>query len=131
MWSSGLTKRAEPPPTRDVNPVKGRGPTGLCARDNGTASANGVGSPGSLGGQTPPIPIVLGVRVECEASGVVDHQYKPAPRNLCTMDIAQLEDSAFRPGRIQFVPDELSLFCSLCRVRALLHVRYPFVLLGC
>jgi hypothetical protein len=29
------------------------------------------------------------------------------------------------------VPDELSLFCSLCRVRALLHVRYPFVLLGC
>jgi len=41
--SSGLrlTKKAEPPPTRDVNPVKGRGPTGLYARDSGTASANG------------------------------------------------------------------------------------------
>ena len=40
------------------------------------------------------------------------------------MDIpAQLEDSAFRPGRIQPVPDKLSLFRFL-----LLHVRYPFVL---
>jgi len=37
----GLTKKAEPPPTRDVNPVKVRGPTGLYARDSGTDSANG------------------------------------------------------------------------------------------
>ena len=37
----GLTKKAEPPPTRDVNPVKVRGPTGLYARDSGTESANG------------------------------------------------------------------------------------------
>ena len=29
------------PPTRDVNPVKVRGPTGLYARDSGTDSANG------------------------------------------------------------------------------------------
>jgi hypothetical protein len=33
----GLTKKAEPPPTRDVN------------RDSGTASANGVGSGDLLG----------------------------------------------------------------------------------
>jgi hypothetical protein len=39
--SSGLTKKAEPPPTRDVNPVKVRGPTGLYARDSGTDRANG------------------------------------------------------------------------------------------
>ena len=38
---SSLTKKAEPPPTRDVNPVKVRGPTGLYARDSGTAMTNG------------------------------------------------------------------------------------------
>ena len=31
-----LTKKAEPPPTRGVNPVKVRGPTGLYVRDSGT-----------------------------------------------------------------------------------------------
>lgn len=71
--------------------------------------------------KTPPIPFVFGVRVECDTTGVVDHHYKPAPRNLCTMDIpAQLENSAFGPRRIQLVPDELSLFRPLCCVR-LLH----------
>jgi hypothetical protein len=34
-------EKAEPPPTRDVNPVKVRGPTGLYARDSGTDRANG------------------------------------------------------------------------------------------
>ena len=90
--------------------------------------------PGSLrawlGGQTPPIPIVLRVRVKHQASGVVGHQYKPAPRNFCTINIAQFEEFASRTGRIQFVPDELWWFCFLCRVRALLHVRYPFASFG-
>jgi len=85
-----------------------------------------------LGGQTPPIPIVLRVRVKHQASGVVGHQYKPAPRNFCSIDIAQFEESAFRPGRIQFVPDELWWFCFLCRVRPILHVnkREIFALSG-
>ena len=83
-----------------------------------------------LGGQTPPIPIVRRVRVKHQASGVVGHQYKPAPRNFCTIDIAQFEEFAPRTGRIQFVPDELWWFCFLCRVRALFHVRYPFALFG-
>src|SRR5262249_1415898 len=87
-----------------------------------------------LGGQTPPIPIVLRVGVECEAPGIVGHQHNPAPRNFFTMNIAQLNKSAFRTRRIPFVPDELALFCFLGRVRALLHVRYPIPLLdadGC
>src|SRR5262249_38500830 len=79
-----------------------------------------------LGRQAPPIPIVLRVRVKHQASGVVGHQYKPATRDFCTIDIAQFEESAFRPGRIQFVPDELRWFCFLCRVGAFLHFRYPF-----
>ena len=39
--SKRLAKKTEPPPTRGVNPVKVRGPTGLYARDSGTDSANG------------------------------------------------------------------------------------------
>jgi len=36
-WSGCLsTWKAKPPPARGVNPVMGRGPTGLCARDSGT-----------------------------------------------------------------------------------------------
>ena len=83
-----------------------------------------------LGGQTPPIPIVLRVRVKHQASGVVGHQDKPAPRNFRSIDISQFKEFASRTGRIQFVPDELWWFCFLCRVRAFLHVRCPFALFG-
>src|SRR5262245_44564445 len=67
--------------------------------------------------------MVLGVWVECETTGVVDHQYKPAPGNLCTMDIPpELEGSPLGPGRIQLVPHQLSLFGFLSHVRFVLHV---------
>jgi len=94
------------------------------------SAPTGVGCSAWLGGQTPTIPIVLRVGVEHEAPGIVGHQHKPAPRNFCTINIAQFEEFTSRTGRIQFVPDELWWFCFLCRVRALLHVRYTFALFG-
>ena len=72
--------------------------------------------------------MVIRVWVKRDAGGVVGHQYKPTTGHHGTIDIAQLEDSAFCTGRIQFVPDQWSLFCSLCRGRALLHGRYLFIL---
>jgi len=75
--------------------------------------------------------MVPGVRVEREARGIVGHQDKPATRNPRTINIAQLEDPAFRTGGIQFVPDEWRLFRSLCRVHALPHVGCPFILSRC
>jgi hypothetical protein len=101
------------------------------ARDAWIATA--TLSPGSLqrmlGGQTAPIPFVLRVRVKHQASGVVGYQHKPAPRNSCPIDVAQFEEFTSRTGRIQFVPYERWWFCILCRIRATLHVRYPFALL--
>ena len=83
-----------------------------------------------LGGKTPPIPIVLRVRVKYQASGVVGYHDKPAPRNFRSIDISQFPPFASRTGRLQFVPDDLWWFCFLCRVRAFLHVRYPFALVS-
>lgn len=71
----------------------------------------------------PPVPSVLGVRGEAQATPIVDHQYKQAPVNLGTIDVpAQLEDFAFCSRGIQLMPDEFSLFDFL---------RIVFVLLGC